>query len=621
MSQRQATYTSPVGLRVQACNTTAFLFSNPFLEGSLAVTSAPNPEQRDHSLKSRIPPHKPLFIDAQTGAQVSWQRTNDDALRVARGLRALRFLQPPAFTPGSKIVQSPIVMVHLPNCVAYGPILFGVWAAGLTASTVNPLLTRAELLHVLNVSKPAAIITVAGQGLETLKSAVDALEDHNLQQHYRSGKGIFVVDPSADYYGAATSQSQRPHYALDAHEWTVLLRPVAAQSAEWVIPPMSEEECKSRVALVMWSSGTSGKSKGVALSHYSIIWQQIALWHAMVELGPDERLLALAPVYHSFGISVTLMTAPMIGASCLMIPKFDLEGFLKLASSFRATYLHIAPPIALALAKSPLVDKYDLRSVNRAVSGGAPLGQDIIQQVFDRTGIRVTLGFGMTETCGGTAQQGMMTWEEMKAAPGSTGRFMLGFEVRLVDEDEKVVQRGAPGEIYVRSPMNFLCYLNNPEATRDALSSDGWYRTGDVGILDEKDNIYIVDRLKDVIKYKGLQVAPAELEAVLCACPLVKDAGVISVYSDSEATELPRAYVVPADPALIAAGASDAQHRQFATEVKKYVEGHVAKYKYLRGGIIIVPIIPTSPSGKRLRKSLKSLKGTLIELYGPTPKL
>lgn len=621
-----AVHTSRAGLRIPPCNIAEFLFANPFCRRDApAVSSAPLPAQRAHYLNERVPPHKPLYVNSVTGAQLSWARARRDAGRVARGLRALPFLQPPRYDGGAGgPLVAPIVMVQLPNSVVYAPVCFGIWAAGLTASTVNPFLTRDELAHVLRQSRPQAVVTLAGASLATLAAAVDTLDDEALRKHYKTSGCVFVFDPADDDYGATPRAQSVPALAgWNVRNWKTLLGRDDGDREEWRVAPMNEAEAKARIALVMWSSGTSGKSKGVALSHYALVWQMTAYWHAMPEFGPDERFLGLPPVYHSFGITVLLMIAPLIGASVLMIPKFDLKTYLELASTFRATAMHVAPPVALLIAKSPLVDKYDLSTIKRAICGGAPLGPDTIQQVYKRTGIIVTMGFGMTETAGGTAQQCDLSWEEMQTSPGSTGRFMLGMDAKLVDEDGKVVKIGEPGEILLRSPMNLSCYLNDPEATKAAITPDGWYRSGDIGVLDEKGNIYIVDRLKDVIKYKGLQVAPAELEGIICACPLVKEAGVCAIFSEAEATELPRAYVVPADPTLVTRGARATKEQQrFADEVRRHVEKHTVKYKWLRGGIVIVKEIPTSPSGKRLRKLLKQITdGTEIALYEPAARL
>lgn len=290
-SPRDAVHTSPRGLQVPAVNIGAFLFANPFHGASApAVSTAPHASQRAHFLAQRVPPHRTLYVNPTTGAQASWARVWRDAGRVARGLRALPFLQPAAASGagvgGEKIVVSPIVMVHLPNCVVYGPVLFGVWMAGLTASTVNPFrasslcfiirptarplkrmdvaVTKGELAHVLRLSKPQAIVTLAGAPLQALRDAVDTLEDAALRRHYQSAGCIFVVDPEEDDYGATARprvEHRIPGWDVTVRNWKALL---AEGDEEWEVAPMSERESKARIALVMWSSGTSGKSKGAS---------------------------------------------------------------------------------------------------------------------------------------------------------------------------------------------------------------------------------------------------------------------------------------------------------------------------------------------------------------------
>lgn len=243
----------------------------------------------------------------------------------------------------------------------------------------------------------------------------------------------------------------------------------------------------------------------------------------------------------------------------------------------------MAPPVAVLLAKGGMLDEFDLSSVRGGISGGAPLAPEIIELVHRRLGVLIKLGYGMSEAASVCHHVGD-TWEDLKPQLGSTGVPLYGVELKIVSLDSApghVVKQGQEGEIVIRSPSVMSCYLNNQAATDEALSKDGWLRTGDIGKIDEKGFVWITDRLKEVIKVKGFQVSPSELEGVLCASPLVADAGVVSVFDAAQATELPRAYIVPADGNLLAQETEGMPALQrLAHEVKQWVESNTAHYKW-----------------------------------------
>jgi len=263
-------------------------------------------------------------------------------------------------------------------------------------------------------------------------------------------------------------------------------------------------------------------------------------------------------------------------------------------------------------AKSPLVDGYDLSSVRACTSGGAPLGAEVIEAVYRRLGFPIRMGYGLSETCGTTGIVAK-TWDELKKTMGSSGTAFPGVELKIISiEDGKTLTVGQEGEILIRGDMTLTAYLNNPSATAESIDNDGWFHTGDVGKLDTHGNLFITDRLKELIKVKGFQVSPADLEDSLCGSPLVQDVGLTSIYHDDHATEYPRAYVVPFDKNVLN---DRAAAEAFAHELRKYVESKHAPYKWIRGGFVIVPAIPKSPAGKILRRLLKDTKGNLIHVY------
>jgi acyl-CoA synthetase (AMP-forming)/AMP-acid ligase II len=270
--------------------------------------------------------------------------------------------------------------------------------------------------------------------------------------------------------------------------------------------------------------------------------------------------------------------------------KFELEPYLDLVERHRATLLHVVPPVVVALAKHPLVAGRDFSSIRKLFSGAAPLGADVTEQCTRRIGCVLQQGYGMTEASPATH---ITTEAVAKIKHGSIGSPVANTECRVVDSDTgRDVAPGDDGEIWVRGPQVMLGYFNRPEETRATIDDEGWLHTGDIGHADEDGHFFIVDRLKELIKYKGLQVAPAELEAVLLSHPAVADAAVVPL-KDNDAGEIPRAFVV-----LKGAATAD--------QLMAYVAERVAPYKKLRR-VDFIGAIPKSASGKILRRLLKEL--------------
>jgi acyl-CoA synthetase (AMP-forming)/AMP-acid ligase II len=265
------------------------------------------------------------------------------------------------------------------------------------------------------------------------------------------------------------------------------------------------------------------------------------------------------------------------------MPRFDLEQFLGLIEEHRITKAHLVPPIILALAKSPAVEGRDLSSLQFVNSGAAPLSAELAAAAAERIGCPVVQGYGMTETSPVTH-----TTPPDANRPGSIGPAIPNTEFRFVSTETG--EEAAEGELCIRGPQVMLGYLDDEQSTRDTIDANGWLHTGDVGRADDDGYVYLVDRVKELIKYKGFQVAPAELEAILVEHPAVADAAVIGV-ADEEAGEIPKAFVVLRDP--------DADPE----EIKAFVADKVAHYKKLRR-FEVVDEIPKSASGKILRREL-----------------
>ncbi|MBW7885320.1 MAG: AMP-binding protein, partial [Caldilineaceae bacterium] len=276
-------------------------------------------------------------------------------------------------------------------------------------------------------------------------------------------------------------------------------------------------------------------------------------------------------------------------ATVVTIPRFEMESFLQLTQNRKISYAYLVPPLVLGLAKHPLVDKYDLSSLRVIVSGAAPLSGELEAAVRTRLGCQVVQGYGMTEASPVTHFRSLEP--EGRPKPGSIGVVVPNTECKIVDVATRAeLEPHQEGELWVRGPQVMKGYLNNPQATANTVDTDGWLHTGDVGYADEDGYFWIVDRVKELIKYKGFQVAPAELEALLLTHPAVADAAVIGV-ADEEAGEVPKAYVVRKGEAT-------------ADEIMEFVAGQVAPFKKVRY-VEFIDQIPKSASGKILRRMLK----------------
>lgn len=260
------------------------------------------------------------------------------------------------------------------------------------------------------------------------------------------------------------------------------------------------------------------------------------------------------------------------------------------------------------LGKSPIVDKYDFSTVRMMNSGAAPLTRDLVDAVYKRLKIPIKQGYGLSETSPTTHTQ---AWEDWDRTIGSVGRLLPNQVAKYMSADEKEVPAGQVGELWLKGPNVFQGYLNNPEGTKNAKTEDGYFKTGDVGYQDEQGNFYITDRVKELIKYKGFQVPPAELEGLLAAHDDIDDVAVIGIYYKDQATEVPRAYVVPKKGVK-----ADAETEK---RIMSFLASKVASHKRLRGGVRFIDEIPKSVSGKILRRLLK--EKALAEENSPKAKL
>jgi 4-coumarate--CoA ligase len=481
---------------------------------------------------------KAAFVDGVTGRPTTYGEFEVAVRRQATG-----WLE-------SGLAQGEVVAVMAPNCPEYGVIFHAVALAGGVLTTVNPTYTPGEVHHQLVDSRARRLVTIP-MFLDTVTAAIadTAVTD------------VYVIG-DADGCPSVASLAGAP-------------------LAEQV--PVDLDD----VVVLPYSSGTTGLAKGVMLTHRNLV-SNIEQALATITVGDDEAFVAVLPFFHIYGMQVLLNLGLRAGATIVTMPRFDLEQFLALHEKHRLTRAFVAPPMVVALAKHPVVDNYDLSALRWILSGAAPLSADLAIECGQRLGCEVVQGYGMTELSpvSHATPSGMFK-------PGSVGVTVPNTEVNIVDPaTQSPLGVGEDGEVWVRGPQVMKGYLNNDTATKSTIDDDGWLHTGDIGHIDADGHLFIVDRLKELIKYKGFQVPPAELEALLLTHPQIADAAVIGI-PDDEAGEVPAAYIV------LKQGQDTT-----AVDIQAFVADNVASYKQIRK-ITFIDAVPKSASGKILRRVLR----------------
>jgi acyl-CoA synthetase (AMP-forming)/AMP-acid ligase II len=483
--------------------------------------------------------NKPALIDGPSGRTITYAQLADFIAIAAHNLKQRGFKKGEVFG------------ILSPNCPDYAIAFHAVATLGGVVTPINPLYTKREIEHQLKDAGARFLVTIP----VFMDKALDAAQEAGIEEVFVFGEAVGATP----FASLLVDNGRAEQVEIDPREDLVALP---------------------------YSSGTTGLPKGVMLTHHNLV-ANIRQMEGLCYFFETDTLICVLPLFHIYGLVVVLNMGLYTGATIVTMPRFELETFLKTAQDYEVSLAHLVPPIVLALSKHPIVDNYRLPKLRTIFSGAAPLGEDLTKACMERLGCSVRQGYGMTETSPVTHSSPA---PPMTIKFGSVGVPAPNTECKIVDlETGEAQPYGERGEVCVRGPQIMKGYLNNPEATAQTIDVEGWLHTGDIGYADEDGHFFIVDRAKELIKYKGLQVAPAELEAVLVTHPCVADAAVIPC-PDEEAGEVPKAIVVlrhPSDPEAI----------------MEFVAERVAPHKRIRY-LEVVESIPKSPSGKILRRVL-----------------
>jgi acyl-CoA synthetase (AMP-forming)/AMP-acid ligase II len=519
--------------------------------GPLSHVEIPNLSVFDYLFAS-IPEHnldRIAMVDGSSGAATSYRQLIGQITLVAGALAA------------RGVGLGDVVALHSPNVPAFAAVFHGILRAGATATTVNSLYTGEEIAAQLQNSGARMLFTVSPLLAQAKKAAAIAgMADDQ----------VFVLDEASGHTSLRDllgEKNRAPEVRFDPAE---------------------------QVAVLPYSSGTTGHAKGVVLTHRNLV-ANVEQSKPFIGADPDSRVLAVLPFFHIYGMTVLLNLAFKTGARLVTMPRFDLGEFLRIIQDFHINWAFIAPPIAVALAKHPLVNEYDLSSLEVVFSGAAPLDGTLGRAVAERLNCIVRQGYGMTEM---SPVSHAIPIDRDDIPLNTVGVTLPNIECKLLDPEtgEEIEQpaegTSRPGELLCRGPNVMRGYLHNEQATSQTIDPDGFLHTGDIATVSAEGFVTIVDRLKELIKYKGYQVAPAELEALLLGHPKIADVAVVGA-RDADGEEVPKAFVVIQPEADLS-----------EEDVMAFVAERVAPHKKIRQ-VAFIDAIPKSSSGKILRKDLR----------------
>ncbi|KIW84184.1 hypothetical protein Z517_03433 [Fonsecaea pedrosoi CBS 271.37] len=522
---------------------------------------------------NKTPEDKPIFIDAVSGACRTYGEIKRRTRSLAHGLRELG------------VKPKDIVALFSPNSIDYAITCYGIIGCGATVSPVSAAYTPLELIAQLETSG-ARFLIVHSSLLPTAEQAVKSIPSIQIIQ----------ADGLRDKKGKPTAES------------------LASDCPPSPLVSIRPSEAEERVCFMCFSSGTTGRAKGVMTTHRNLV-SNIQQWIVQLhsETTGKQITVAFLPLSHIYGLTSFVAMNTFVGNTAVILSRFDLEVFLSNCQKYRPEMVNVVPPVMLLMAKHPLMEKYDLSSLKRIYCAAAPLSIELREAVEARfkelygTTVLGLQAWGMTET----SPLGAAVTAERPDKRNTVGAITPNMEYRVVDpetmQDTGYEPDGSavPGELWCRGPNVTKGYYRNEEATKNGFATDEegrlWFRTGDIGTIDKDGFLTIVDRIKEMFKYKGLQVIPSELEGKLLEHPDVEDACVVPQWIEEQATDVPVGFVVLSQKAK-ARGETAA-----VADIDKWLNARIANHKKLRGGIRVVDAIPKSPSGKILRRELTQM--------------
>ncbi|KAF8379021.1 hypothetical protein HHK36_028448 [Tetracentron sinense] len=539
-----------------------------------------NPPSENHIFRSKLPDihisnhlplhtycfenvsefsERPCLITGSNGRIYSFAETHLICKKTAFGLSKLG------------IKKGDVIMLLLQNCPEFVFSFMGASMIGALTTTASPFYTQAEIFKQISSSGAKLLVTQS--------QYVDKLLDSTDKSFPRLGSDFTVI-------------------TVDDPPENCLHFSVISSADETEIPSAFESIDPNDPVALPFSSGTTGLPKGVILTHknfVSNIAQQVDGENPNLYLKSDDVVLCVLPLFHTYSLNSVLLCSIRAGAGVLLMQKFEIGALLELIQKYRISVAAVVPPLVLALAKNPMVENFDLSSIRFILSGAAPLGKELEMALQTRVPQAVLgQGYGMTEAgpvlsmCLGFAKHPFPT------KSGSCGTVVRNAELKVIDPETGFsLGHNQPGEICIRGPQIMKGYLNDTEATASTIDVEGWLHTGDIGYIDDDEEVFIVDRIKELIKFKGFQVPPAELEALLVSHTSIADAAVVP-QKDAVAGEVPVAFVVRSNTSELTEEA-----------VKEFIAKQVVFYKKLHK-VHFVHAIPKSPSGKILRKDLRA---------------
>ncbi|CAA9956929.1 4-coumarate-CoA ligase 1 [Pyrenophora teres f. maculata] len=472
--------------------------------------------------------------------------------------------------------KNDILALYTPNDIDVPPVIFGTFYAGGIVTPANPGYSKDELVYQLKNSGAKALVTT----LAFLDTAVQA------------AKEVGIPDERLILLGPEKHSTNRYKH------WTAIVKSFGTPNYR------RRKADPEDLAFLAYSSGTTGLPKGVMLSHRNMVSDLLLSKGAIGKwYSADDKFIGVLPFFHIYGLMALVLQTIHRGIEVVVMPGFDMKTFLETIQNQKITFVYVAPPIIVRLSRDAIAENYNLSSIKMMTSGAAPLTKELVETVHKRLNIKINQAYGLSETSPMTHAQ---PWDEWYTSVGSVGKLLPNMHAKYIAADGTELGPGQVGELWMSGPNIFKGYWKNEAATKDAITPDGYFKTGDIGFQDEKHNFYITDRVKELIKYKGFQVPPAELEGKLMESELVNDVAVIGVNDEQQHTEIPRAYIV----ASKRTGAGEEEARA----IVEWMDKKVANHKRLRGGIVFVDEVPKSASGKILRRLLKERSKTDVPM-------